>query len=58
MPEKKSSRSLSVEEEVNAWFNDTFHNHGPALSEPLFHYFLEAKGKLIARLTTISEKEG
>ena len=58
MPEKKPSRAPAIEAEVNAWFNDTFHNHGPALAEPLFQHFLEAKGRLIARLVAIAEKEG
>ena len=59
MPEKrKPSRAPALEAEVNAWFNDTFHTHGPVLSDALFNQFLAAKGKLIERLTVLIEKEG
>ena len=58
MPEKKPSRAPAIEAEVNAWFNDAFHNQGPVLSDALFNQFLTAKGKLIERLTVLIEKEG
>jgi len=56
--ETKASIAPALTAEVNVWFNDTFHNHGPQLATALFNQFLEAKGKLIKRLVAIAEKEG
>ena len=43
---------------VDAWFNETFHSHGPALPEPIFANFLAAKDRLTERLVALLEKEG
>lgn len=61
MPEKPKKATASpdaLRAEVEAWFIDTFHNHGPALTEVQFNHFRAAKDKLIERLHALTEKEG
>lgn len=46
-----------IENVVNQWFIEHFHNHGPAVPVELFNHFRAAKDKLIQRLAALTKED-
>lgn len=46
-----------LEQEVEAWFAEHFHNLGPDLSTALYNHFTAAKVKLIQRLAALTKED-
>ena len=42
---------------VDAWFQETFHNHGPALPVELFNHFRAALATLKTRLAALTKED-